>query len=158
MANRASASITIGGHVSREGYSDLAKLIADEGLAREWDGPPFEAGDHVEGEALHLFAHEVAWGRFDALEAKCRDMGLAYARWSDGFSGEWGPHRVVCTGEGEPAVYPVDEDDVVVICREDLEAKGSLDAAYAWFDMADFVVPPLVVEGGQGSSSDGVVP
>ncbi|WP_288806378.1 hypothetical protein [uncultured Novosphingobium sp.] len=158
MGNRVSASITIGGQVSHEDYLALAQLIADEGLACEWDGPPFEAGDHAEGEALHLFAHEVAGGRFDALEAKCRELGLAYARWSDGFTGEWGPYRVVCTSEGEPAVYPVDEDDVVVICREDLEAKGSLEAVYAWFDMADFAVPPLLVGGGQGSPAGRAVP
>lgn len=145
MVDRVSASIEIGGAISREDFSALSVVIADEGLAAEWDGEPFEAEHHIAGQSLRLFAHEVAWGRFDLLEARCRDLGLAYARWSGGNGGQWGPQRVISTGAGEPVSYPVDEDNVVVMCRESLEQMGSLETAYAWFDAADFPVPPLVV-------------
>ena len=42
MADRVSASITIGGALSAADYAALAALIAGEGLSIEWDGPRFE--------------------------------------------------------------------------------------------------------------------
>lgn len=154
MANRVSASIEIGGTVSSEDFAALAGIIANEALSLEWDGEPFEADQHVEGQPLRLFAHEVAWGRFDPLEARCRELGLAFVRWSGGYDRQWGPCRVAFTGKGDTNVYPVDEDDVAVITRERLEAFGTIEAAMAWFDAADFAVPPLVVT--TGGPADGL--
>lgn len=148
MANRVSASITLGGTLSSLAYEALTALIAAEALSTEWDGEPFEADHHVPGTALSLFAHEVANGRFEALEAWCAEHGIAFARWSGAYPSQWGAERVVFTGAGEPVSYPVDEDDYVVIGRAALEHLASFDAVLAYFDAADFVVPPLVVGDG----------
>ena len=59
MADRVSASITLGGTISPFAYTELADIIAAEGLSTEWDGEPFETDHRTEGEPLRLFAHEV---------------------------------------------------------------------------------------------------
>lgn len=146
MADRVSASIQIGGALTVAVYAELASIIADEGLSIEWDGEPFEPDHRTAGEPLHLYAHQVAWGRFEALETWCVKNNLAFARWSGGFGGEWGAERVVFTREGEPASYAADEDDRVVIYRDTVERLGSVEAILAFFDAADVPVPPLVVE------------
>ena len=38
MADHVSASITVGGTLTKAQYLDLAEIIADEGLSLEWDG------------------------------------------------------------------------------------------------------------------------
>lgn len=145
MADRVSASITVGGPVPASAYAELADAIASEGLSTEWAGEPFTSDQHTEGEPLRLFAHEVAWGRFEELEAWCVEHRLPFARWSGAYSGEWGADRVVFTGEGEPISYSADEDDRVVIHRDTIERLGSLEAVLAHFDAADAPVPPLMI-------------
>jgi len=80
MADRVSASITIGGAVSRDQYQVLCALISDEALCTEWDGDQFTPDAHIEGEPLSLYAHEVSWGCFNALEQYCCVNGIAYHR------------------------------------------------------------------------------
>jgi len=147
MADRVSASITIGGSVSAATYAELATIIADEGLATEWDGETFTPDQHVPGEPLRLFAHEVAWGRFEALEAFCVAERLPFARWSGAYPGQWDPERVVFDGSGEPRSFGASEDNEVVVGRHSVEALGSYEAIIANFDAADFAVPPLVISG-----------
>ena len=147
MADRVSASIELGGVLSALNYRELCETIAGEGLAIEWDGEPFEPHHRTEGQSLQLYAHEVAWGRFEALESWCVTMGLPFVRWSGAYPGQWGAERVVFTGEGEPQSYAADEDDYVVIGRGTVEKLGSFEAIIAYFDAADFKVPALVVEG-----------
>jgi hypothetical protein len=147
MTDRVSASITLGGTLTASQYAELAEIIADEDLSLEWDGERFEPQHRTVGESLSLYAHEVAWGRFDNLESWCIRMGLPFARCSGAYFTEWGPERVVFTGRGEPTSYPTVEDDYVVIGRDAAEKLGSIAAILAYFDEADFVVPPLVVEG-----------
>ena len=48
-------------------------------------------------------------------------------------------------GDGKAVSYAVTEDDEVVISRSIITALGSLDAIFAHFDAAEFVVPALVV-------------
>ncbi|TCM28128.1 MULTISPECIES: hypothetical protein [unclassified Novosphingobium] len=122
------------------------------------DGEPFEPQDHVWGQSLRLVAHEVAWGRFEALEARCRDLGLAYVRWYGGYCSDWGAGRVVFTGEGVPSGYTADEEDTVMMSRDLLQKLGSLEAALAWFAAADFAVPPLVVTDGTGDARQTAFP
>lgn len=155
MANRVSASIEIGGFVSHDDFAALAAIIADESLSTDWEGEPFEPGQLVEGQSLRLFAHEVAWGRFSVLEARCQALGLAYVRWHGGYGSDWGPGRVVFSGTGVPGGYPADEDDTVVMGRALLQKLGSLEAAMAWFDAADFTVPPLVVAVAGAAAANG---
>jgi len=152
MADRVSASITIGGSLSPSAYAELVEHIHAEGLATEWDGEPFDTHHRVVGKPLTLYAHEVAGGCFDTLESWCVENLLPFARWSGGYGGQWGPERVVYRGGGSPTSYVVTEDDEVVIARPTIEQLGSLQAVLAHFDAADFAVPPLAVEGDDQSA------
>ncbi|MEO0030496.1 MAG: hypothetical protein RIS94_254 [Pseudomonadota bacterium] len=147
MVDRVSASITLGGSLSQEDYIQLVKLIADEDLSPEWDGEAFDPADRVPGQSLTLRAHEVAWGRFDALERWCIARQVPFARWSGSFSGECGGERVVFKRGTEPEYYAADEVDEIVITRRMVEKLRSIEAILAYFDAADVIIPPLVVEG-----------
>lgn len=147
MADRVSATITVGGAMTAASYRQLAEIIADEGLSTEWDGAPFEPQLREDGEPLRLCAHEVAWGRFEHLEEFCDAERIAFARWSGAYPSEWDPERVVFTGDGEPQSFGASEDDDVRIGRHTAEALGSYDAIIANFDAADFAVPPLAIVG-----------
>lgn len=147
MADRVSASIVLGGSITADRYEELAAIIAGEGLSTDWDGEGFEPSHRTVGEPLSLCAHEVPWGRFEELEAWCVEHQLPFARWSGGYGGQWSAERVVFPGGGEPQSYVADEDDRILIDRDRVEALGALEAVIAWFDAADFVVPPLIVEG-----------
>jgi hypothetical protein len=50
MADRVSASIVIGGPVTSDQWCILLDLIANEGLAAEWDGPAFTPDQRVDCE------------------------------------------------------------------------------------------------------------
>lgn len=147
MADRVSASITIGGAITAAIHTELAAIIADDGLSTEWDGATFAPHERKAGEPLRLCAHEVAWGRFEQLEAFCVERRLPFARWSDAYGGEWDPERVVFTSDGKPQSYGASNDDDVRIGRHTAEALGSYEAIIANFDAADFAVPPLVTNG-----------
>jgi hypothetical protein len=147
MADRVSASIELGGSLTAPQYSELAEIIADEGLSIEWDGESFDPAHHTIGEPLQLYAHEVPWGRFEALEEWCVENKLPFARWSGAYGGEWGAERVVFIGDGVPQSYAADEEDRVVICRATIEELGSFAAILAHFDAADVRIPPLAIEG-----------
>ena len=69
MADRTSASITIGGTLPRSLLPDLATFVQAEGLSTEWDSEIFSLAMFREGVPLELMAHEVAWGRFEQLES-----------------------------------------------------------------------------------------
>lgn len=145
MADRVSASIVLGGTISTVEFAELAKIIEREGLSTEWDGEPFQPSDITEGQPLSLYAHEVAWGRFETLESWCVANAIPLTRWSGAYAGQWGAERVVFIGAGEPASFAADEDDHVMIGRDTAERLGSIEAIRAHFDAADFVVPPLVI-------------
>ena len=147
MADRVSASIELGGSLTAPQYAELAEIIADEGLSIEWDGESFEPAHRTVGEPLRLYAHEVPWGRLEALEECCVDNKLPFARWSGAYGGEWGAERVVFTGEGAPKSYTADEEDRIVICRATIDQLGSFEAILAHFDAADVRIPPLAIEG-----------
>ena len=95
MADRVSASITLGGTLSPARYGELSELNAAEGLATEWDGEAFEPDYRTPDEPLQLFGHEVPWGRFEQLETWCVKHGVPFARWAGGYPGEWeGEHPI----------------------------------------------------------------
>ena len=147
MADRVSASIVIGGPLTASDYAELTEIVADEGLLIEWDGERFESGHRTVGEPLSLYAHEVAWGRFEELEAWCVEKKLTFSRWSGGYGGEWTAERVVFTGDGDPTSYTADEDDRIMVDRSTVEKLGSVENILAYFDAADVVIPPLAIEG-----------
>lgn len=158
MADRVSASIIVGGTVDADEFGELADVIASEGLAIEWDGEPFEPHHRIAGKPLRLFAHEVAGGSFDDLESWCLSHQLPFVRWCGGYSGQWGPERVVATGDGSSTSYAITEDDEVVISRSTVEALGSMEAIAAHFDAAEFAVPPLIVRNpADGASTSATV-
>ena len=146
MADRVSASIALGGTITAAQLDELTQLFTDEGLSTEWDGEPFESSQLTPGEPLHLYAHEVAWGMFEELEAWCRDHHVTYIRWSGGYGGEWGAERVVFDGSGDPRSYDADESDRIFVDRATVERLGSIEAILAHFDSANFAVPPLAIE------------
>ncbi len=145
MADRVSASITIGGTLSAGLLAELALVIESERVGIDWEGTPFDPCVLPKDDSLRLMAHEVAWGRFEDLEAFCIENALPFARWSGACPGQWGAERTVFTGSGEPQCYAADEDDYVLIGRCTAERLGSFAAIVAHFDAADFAVPPLVV-------------
>ncbi|MBL0770007.1 hypothetical protein JI743_14450 [Sphingopyxis sp. DHUNG17] len=146
MADRVSVTFTLGGRISVADYEELVSVIVSEGLSTEWDGPVFEASHRTEGEPLELFANEVAWGKVEALESFCADHDLAYHFWAGGFFAEWSAERIIYRGEGAPDSFIADESDRVLIDRGEIERRGSFEAVLAYFDAADFAVPPLVIE------------
>lgn len=158
MADRVSASIVIGGAITAPQYDDLIEIIVSERLSIEWGGAPFNRTHRTVGEPLRLYDHEVAWGCFEELEAWCLEHKLPFARWSGGYASQWGPERLVFTGDGEPRSYAVDEEDRVVVCKETIEHLGSMEAIIAYFGSADFVVPPLVVAGDAAAASTSIIP
>lgn len=147
MAERVSASITIGGRVTADEFAELTHLIGAEGVTIEWDGDDFEPSQRVTDQPLRLCAHEVAWGRFEELEAWCVLKGVPFARWSGGYPSQWGSHRAVFTGTGVPKSYLVDEEDYTLIGRDMVKKLGTFEAVIAYFNDADMPIPPLIVEG-----------
>lgn len=147
MADRVPASILIGGVMSAALYAEFVSAIAFEGLSTEWGGEPFEVGQRVVGEPLALFDESCAWGKIDHLEAFCVKNALPFVRWSGSYPAEWSPERLVFRGTGTVDSYMIDESDRVMLDRRLLESLGSIEAAFAYFDGAEFEVPPLVVEG-----------
>jgi len=145
MADRVSASITLGGEIDAADYVELAKIIATERLSVDWDGEPFEPDHRTDGEPLSLYAHEVVGGQFETLESWCVEKGVPFVRWCGGYIGAWGPQRVVFIGQGDPKEYAADDDDQIVIARETVRELGSFEAILAHFDAADFKVPPLAI-------------
>lgn len=147
MADRCQASITIGGNLPAGLIIAFADLVRDEGLSTEWDGPEFDISELPENDSLRLMANEVAWGRFDRLEAFCVEQALPFARWSGACVGCWDAERTVFTGSGEPQCYAASDDDDAMVGRHTVEALGSYEAVIANFDAADFAVPPFRIVG-----------
>ncbi|QCI78803.1 hypothetical protein E6W36_01795 [Hankyongella ginsenosidimutans] len=106
MADRCQAPITIGGTLPASLLDAFIETIRDEGLSTEWDCTGFDASDLPENDALRLMANEVAWGRFDDLEAFCIVHRLPFARWSGACLGAFDAVRVVFTGGGDLNIMP----------------------------------------------------
>ncbi|MDK2759407.1 MAG: hypothetical protein KYX66_22030 [Blastomonas fulva] len=145
MADRVSASITIGGTVTADQFAELTSMIVAHGLSTEWDGPDFTADQCISGEPLALFAHETPWGMFDDLEQYCCNHEIPYIRWSGGCVGSFGPERIVYGGKSGPLNYDVDEDDHVVIHAHTIEQLGSMRAIRRYLKAAEIMLPPFVV-------------
>lgn len=145
MADRVSASIAIGGTLPRSRLDELTTIITDQDLRLDWEGAPFKPDDIPADAPIELVAHEVAWGCFSTLEQFCKDHALAYARWSGGCSGSFGPERVIFTGSGLPQSHCVTEDDELVFGLDTIRALGSIAAIEAQAAEADFTPGPLTI-------------
>ena len=145
MADRVSASIVIGGQVTPDQWRALLELIANEGLAADWDAPPFTPEQRVEGEPLRLCALETPWGMFDALEQYCCDERLPFTRWSGACPGSFGAERIVFDGRTGPLNYDVDEDDHVVVHAHTIGQLGLMRAIRRYLNAAEIAIPALVL-------------
>lgn len=145
MADRASASIVIGGAIPRSEIPGLIDAIASDGGRADWEGEPLNASA-VRGEApLEAFACELPGGTFEWTEEFCEDCGLAYVRNSGSCGGAFGPERVIFTGTGAAVQFDMTESEEIVLARSMIRDLGSMDAIEAWFHLAEFAVPPLTI-------------
>lgn len=143
MVDRVSLSITIGGNLAAALRDDLVACIQSEGLALDYDGEDFGAEDFPADGPLCLYAHEVAWGRAEALEGFCVEKRLPFVRWSGGSAAQFGPERAVFSGAGEVALFAADEDGNLTIDHDRAERLGSYEAIIAHFVAGNPAVPPL---------------
>ena len=145
MADRVSASITIGGNLTADLWSQLVAHIAAEDLSVEWDGEAFAPDALIEGEPLRLYAHEVPWGMFDQLEQFCCDNRIPHRRWSGAYPGSFGAQRIVYDGTTGPLNYDVDDDDHLVVHARAIEQLGSMRAIRRYLKAAEIDMPALVL-------------
>ncbi|MFZ5700784.1 MAG: hypothetical protein ACOY4P_05455 [Pseudomonadota bacterium] len=145
MADRASASIMIGGAIARSAIPALIAAIATDGGRADWEGEVLDASAVRSGTTLEVFACELPGGIFQDTESFCEQQGLAFVRSSGSCAGAFAPERIVFTGEAPPAQFDLTEHDEVVLTRSGLRSLGSIDAAERWFASAEFTPPPIVV-------------
>jgi hypothetical protein len=83
MADRASASILIGGTLPH-GYLDalLEAITLDHGRL-DWEGEPVETDKILPGTPLEICAYDLPGGIFENVEGFCREHGLLYRRSSE---------------------------------------------------------------------------
>jgi len=119
----------------------------------------------LDGGVLHAADDSVAWGEFDCVEAKCRELGLTYVRRSEG-KYDISPEVVWSTDGADPSDVLTDHagnhmvrvDDVARAMAE-AESKGIGDTMHELKLLREGlaailpvipVVPPLeIVEGVQ---------
>lgn len=145
MADRATASILIGGTIRRSDISGLIEAIASDGGRADWEGEALDAASIRTGETLKVCAFELPGGTFEWTEEFCEDHGLAYVRNSGSCCGAFGPERVVFTGIGAAMQFDMTESDEIVLARSMIRELGTIEAVDAWFDHAEFVVPPFAI-------------
>lgn len=145
MADRASASIVIGGNISRSLIPDLIKAITFDGGRADWEGEPLQDSDVSGGATIEACAYELAGGTFDWTEEFCEDHGLAYVRNSGSCGGAFGPERVIFTGTGAAVQFDMTESEEIVLARSMIRDLGSMEAIEAWFRLAEFVPPPFTI-------------
>lgn len=145
MADRASASIVIGGAIPRSAIPGLIDAIASDGGRADWEGEPLDASAVCGDATLEAFACELPGGTFEWTEEFCESHGLAYVRSSGSCGGAFGPERVIFTGTGAAVQFDMTESDEIVLAESMIRDLGTMEAIEAWFRLAEFAVPPLTV-------------
>lgn len=93
MSDRYCAWIRIGGQIERSKLEPLLAEIHSSGVSLDWGEPPFEPTsadalvDAKEDDTLQLCDDQARYGEFPELEEVCRDLGLAYTRFCEGWCG-----------------------------------------------------------------------
>lgn len=151
MADRASASILIGGTIARSCISGLIAAIDLDGGRADWEGEALDELSLRNGETLEAFAYELPGGIFQETESFCEQHGIAFVRSSGSCAGAFGPERVVFTGERPAAHFDLTENDEVVLTQYGLRALGSLEAIESWFATAGFTPPPIMIVEDKGT-------
>jgi hypothetical protein len=145
MADRASASIVIGGAIARSCIPGLIAAIDTDGGRADWEGEAVSDTCVRDGETLEAFACELSGGIFQEAESFCEQHRLPFVRSSASCAGAFGPERVVFTGETPSAQFDLTEHDEVVLTRSGYRSFGSLEAVEGWFASAEFTPPPFVI-------------
>lgn len=153
MADRASASIMIGGTIARGCIPGLIAAIAVDGGRADWEGEVLDDTSIRDGETLEAFAYELPGGIFQEAESFCEQHRLPFVRSSASCAGAFGPERVIYTGEMPAVQFDTTEHDEVVLTRSGYRNLGSLEAVEDWFASAEFSPPPFaIIEGGEASA------
>jgi len=158
MADRATASILIGGTIRLSDIPGLIAAIASDGGRADWEGEELDISSIREGETLEACAHDVCGGMFEWTEEFCEDRGLAYVRNSGSCSGVFGPERVVFTGMGAAMQFDMTESEEIVLARSMISELGAMETVDAWFEKAEFVVPPFTIIDDGEAESDNAAP
>lgn len=145
MADRATASILIGGPIPRSCISGLIAAIDLDGGRADWEGEAFTEISVSSGEAIEAYAYELPGGIFQETESFCEHHGIAFVRSSGSCAGVFGPERAVFTGVRPAAYFDLSECDEVVLTQSGLRALGSLPAIEGWFASAQFTPPPITI-------------
>lgn len=153
MADRATASIVIGGPIPRSCISGLIAAVELDGGRADWEGEALDDTSVRNGEVLEAYACELPGGIFQDTESFCEQHGIAFVRGSGSCAGAFGPERAVFTGERPAAYFDLTESDEVVLTQSGLRALGSLDAVDRWFASAQFTPPPVTIVEDEGAST-----
>jgi hypothetical protein len=153
MADRASASILIGGPIPRSCISELIAAIDLDGGRADWEGEALGELSVRNGEPLEAFAYELPGGIFQETESFCEQHGIAFVRGSGSCAGAFGPDRAVFTGESPTAHFDLTESDEVVLTQYGVRALGSLEAIENWFASAEFTPPPVTIVEHEGATA-----
>lgn len=144
MADRSSVTIRIGGRLARIDLVQFAELAEAEGACIDYEDTPFDPDDIAPG-LLTLVAHEVAWGRLDAIEDFCIERRMPFARWSGSSPGAFAPERIVFDGVDEVRRFAATDDDELMASIATLRELGSMAAIEAYFAAGDREPPPLEI-------------
>lgn len=91
MSERYAASIKIGGQIRQRDLPALLEAITQASVGHNWGEPPFEPKSAQDLAAAardgHLFLcdDQTRYGEFPELETACRELGLSYTRWCEGY-------------------------------------------------------------------------
>ncbi|AMK23212.1 MULTISPECIES: hypothetical protein [Sphingomonadaceae] len=145
MADRASASMQIGGTLSRIQLPAFIEAIATDHGRLDWEGEPVEEDTITTGNVLEICAYDLPGGMFETVESFCRQHKLPFRRTSGGCSGVFGPELVVYDLQGQPRHYEMNESEQVVLTRNEIHDLGSIEKIEDWFRSAEFTPPPIVL-------------
>lgn len=146
MADRASVAIRIGGSLSPDLLPGFCAAVESDGAFTDWEGTAFDPDDLDPSVPLYLADHEVAWGRFEAIETFCVDHALVFARWAGGASGAFGPERVVFDGTTVRS-FSASDDDEILISAETVRRLGSYAAVLSHLAAAELEIPLFRIDG-----------
>lgn len=157
VADRVSASIKLGGDLPVTLLDDPVRLIEDEDLGPDWDGPftsEAEIRTYLAGGAagVTLYANEVSSGEFEALQAFCVDYRLTYVLTYDGSGGPWAPGRRIRRPDDRGDGFTCTLDDSLgfaCISADQIRALqlGSIEDVLAHLERFDLSeTPPLTIQ------------
>ena len=146
MADRVSVAIRIGGSLPLALLPAFCAAIESDGVCIDWEGTPFDPVLLDQGASLYLAAHDIAWGKFEAIERFCVEHHLLFARWACGAPGSFGPERVVFDG-ARVRSFAASDDDEILISAETVRGLGSFAAVMAHLAAAQLEMPPLRMGG-----------